>query len=183
MSKAGSGITILTAVLALAVLCFGPSLASAQDTATGVIQIKPCYECPTGTTGEDGSFTCPDADGDGAPDWVPCGTPAINLCSKGRTAVALLDYADLGISRTGSTITFEGASPIRCVGADPDHDVLAGGQPDDLVCHFYTRELTGLVNKVQRGRNQVKGCMTIVVDGQETVICDDVVIFQQGSCK
>lgn len=182
MSKAGFGSAFLVVAVALTVLCFGPSLTLAQEPASPTIQIKPCFECPTGTTNADGSFTCPDADSDGSPDWIACGTPSINLCSKGRTAVAILDYADFGITHSGTTITFEGATPVRCSASDVDHDVVAGGEPDDLVCLFRTQDLTGLQAKADRNRNLVQARMTLIIGEIELLSHDDVVIFRRGSC-
>jgi hypothetical protein len=170
-------------VLALAALAYSPVLAQVVPLPVK-IEIKPCFECPTGTTQADGSFVCPDNDGDGSPDWIPCGVPAINLCSKGRTAVAILDFADSGIVPADAKVEFAGATAIRCSLGDVDHDVIEGGQPDDLVCHFYTRDLTVLQGLADRNRSQVSATLTVTQDGTPGFEgSDDVVIFKKGSCK
>jgi hypothetical protein len=169
-------------VLALAALTYSPVLAQ-DDPATLTIEVKPCFQCPTGTTQEDGTFICPDGDEDGFADWISCGIPAINLCSKGKTAVAILDFADSGIVPADATITFGGATSIRCSARDVDHDVAEGGEPDDLVCHFLTRDLVELRAQADRNRVQVNACLTVTQGETESTGCDDVVIFMRGRCK
>lgn len=166
-------------VAGLVALAYSPVLA--QDALK--IEIKPCFQCPGGTTQGNGTFVCPDDDGDGSPDWLSCGVPAINLCSKGKTAVAILDFAEYGIDPSLATVVFEGATAIRCSRGDVDHDVVAGDKADDLICHFYTRELTGLQDQAARSRIQVKAKLT-VTQGEETLEGEDaVVIFKRGNCK
>jgi len=168
-------------VLTLAVMAYSPVFA--QDVPTLKIEVKPCFQCPNGTTQDDGSFICPDDDANGSPDWIPCGVPAINLCSKGKTAVAILNFADSGIDPANALVTFEGATAIRCAQEDVDHDVAEGGQPDDLVCHFYTRDLTGLQVQADRNRIQVPARLSVMQGETESFGLDDVVIFKKGSCK
>lgn len=165
-------------VLALAALTYSPVFAQ-DDPAPLKIEVKPCFQCPTGTTQEDGTFICPDDNGDLLADWISCGIPAINLCSKGKTAVAILDF----VAPVDASITFGGATSIRCSQQDVDHDVAEGGEPDDLVCHFLTRDLVELRAQADRNRVQVNSCLTVTQGETVTTGCDDVVIFMRGSCK
>jgi hypothetical protein len=169
-------------VAVLAAIAYSPVLAQVDPPQTVKIDIKPCFQCPTGTTHDDGTFSCPDGDGDSSPDWIPCDIPAINLCSKGKTAVAIMDFADSGIDPATAKVEFAGATAIRCSRGDVDHDVIEGSQPDDLVCHFYTRDLKVLQDV--EGRQQVSATLTITQEGTPGFEgSDDVVLFKKGSCK
>jgi len=163
--------------------------------ATGVtIDIKPCYICTNCVPDENGNIQYDEngelvlLDGEETPAIEQCADPpAINLCPKGLTAVAVLAEADDFDSVDSASAKFQidtdvvsdapEATSVRWSLEDVNLDGML-----DLVFHFITQNLApddGLIY-----RQQIAACLTPTVNGMAMVEgCDNAIFFSKGCDK
>ena len=100
-------------------------------------------------------------------DIKPGGNPNnINLNSKGVVPVAVLTTNDFNAVEKidPGTVTFAGASPVRCKLCDVD-----GDGDDDLLLHFKTQELVGLDKSSTEATLMCETFDGVTITGTDTV--------------